>query len=208
MTTISSVVSFIDKHGGDHEEAFACLAGRVAWLMAHTSLSPIQQEQFRMLCELFCGTATELCIDAKTSLMTMIRVELESESNVLDKIEGETFADDTPQIRMDLVCKIEKACNRLVEVAKVIEILDDTQCFVLLERIEEVLNGSADLELEDRCAWIYGKMQAPLKNQVCNVTASGAATRRKIFRAKPNDCKHELAGCSGWRPLLTNKCLS
>jgi len=138
------------------------VVGRFDRLMAAIDLTPVSKNHFRTMCQLLEGTATEQIIDGKSALLAKISEELETHKEFLSEVAHQKFADDTPQSRNAFRRELGGAAKRLLEVMNVVDRLDEIQSFALLEHIEEVLHGVSDREIEDRCALVYKKMQAPL----------------------------------------------
>ena len=127
-------------------------------LVLTSDLSSISKQQFRMLCQLFNGIATELSVDGKAELRGVINQALTELSDVHGGISHGSFTGETLQTRLDFLRKLGREAKSLRELANVIEKLDDRACIALLIRIEEVYAGDG-FDLEDRCTTVFEKTQ-------------------------------------------------
>jgi hypothetical protein len=143
-------------------EMRSVVARRFDRLMAAIDLTKVSQDHFKTMCQLLEDTATEYASDGKSDLLAAISKELKKHGEFMSEAADKKFADDTPQNRKAFKDNIDDAAKRLLKLMDVIDRLNEIQSFALLERIEEVLHGDGEIEIEKRCASVYKKMQARL----------------------------------------------
>jgi hypothetical protein len=154
---------FTENSHGNRSEAVGKIIRRYAFLLITTNLTAINEMQFRTLCQLMNGLATEDTQDAQHRLNYSVRYALDEQEQFREDIASQEFADETPDTRAKFMAKLDDERTHLVELGKVVETLDKLQCTALLERIEEVFNGGSAHSLEPRCKAVFAKMQTRRK---------------------------------------------
>jgi hypothetical protein len=110
--------------------------------------SLISLEKFQTLCQLQNGIQTAM-LDAKANLTYRIDDGLAQLDAFEDEVAGMTFKDDGPNSRAAMIAMLEADRFALGALRKTIDVLDQVQCALLLEKVEKVYARAAQSTAAD-----------------------------------------------------------